>query len=61
MEELDRSKVHVKVQAKPQPEQNIASVFVAGDSRVADGAEENGIDVVTQVKKCVVGERLLCL
>src|SRR5439155_21213924 len=58
VEKANRPKVDVEIELEAQPEQDVAGVLVAGDAWVADGAEEDGVDIVPQFPKRRIRERL---
>src|ERR1044071_9946732 len=60
MQEPNGAKIHVQIQPESQTEEDVASVFVAGDPGVAQGAQEDRVDIVPEVGERGVGKRLFC-
>src|SRR5689334_24684349 len=59
MPQLHRPEVDVQVEPESQAQQDVTRVLVAGDSGVADRAQEDCIDVVPEMFERGLGERLL--
>src|SRR5439155_27064719 len=51
-------KIDIEIELEPEAEQDIPRVLVSWHARVADGAQENGVNVAPQVSKGGVGEGL---
>ena len=58
MQKFNRSEIDVQVELESQAKQDVARVLVAGNARVAEGAQKNGVDVVAQMPECGVGQCL---
>ena len=56
VEQRHRPIVHVQVERDPHAEQDVASVTVVGDAWIADGAEEDGIEVPGQLRVAIGGK-----
>ena len=58
VEQLYRTEIDVEIELESQTQEDVAGMFVARHPRIAECAEEDGIDVVAQMVKGGVGERL---
>src|SRR5437879_10710396 len=48
IEQLDGTRVHIKIELGAQPQKNIRGVTVRRHARIADGAEENSVEVAPE-------------
>src|SRR5439155_15296066 len=58
MQQLHRPEIDVQIELESQTQENVAGMLIAGDARIAEGAEEDRIDVVAQMTKTGFRQRL---
>ena len=58
VEQPDRAVVHVEVELEPGAEQDVARVPIVGHARIAERADEDGVELVAQHAVAVGGQRL---
>ena len=61
VQQLDRAKIDVEIEAEPEAQEDVPSVLVCGHARVPQRAEQDRVHVVPQMAERVVGKRLLGL
>ena len=59
MQQLHRPEIDVQIELESQTQENVAGMLIAGDARIAEGAEEDRIDVVAQMTKTGFRQRLV--
>src|SRR3989442_15694651 len=61
MQQLHGPKIHIQIELESQTEQNLARMLVPRNTRIAERAQQDRVDIVAEMLESVVRERLFCL